>query len=308
MPEKQIIKSNKLSWINIVNASEEEISYLKKKLKFNQLDLNDAYSHRHAQRPKINIRPHYLFIILLFPVYDRKNREIKPAEIDIFITKNHLITLHYNQLKPLKDFFKNCLNDKNEKDLYLNQSSAMLLYEILDRLYVSVFPMLDHISLNLNAIEKNLFRGKERQMVKEILVVKRNVVYFRKIMQTHKNVLKKFIAAKPPSQEKEETIFYQDIIDYTKNIWDLLENYQQAINALEDTNNALVTFKLNDIMTTLTIFSVIIFPLTLMAAIFGMNVIHMPIVGSNLDFWKILGIMLIITIGMFTYFKHKKWL
>ncbi len=272
--------------------------------------MEDSYSHKHAQRPKLNIRPDYYFMVLLFPVYNRQTREIKPAEIDIFITKDHLIILHYNQLVPLKDFFKNCKEDKNEKDLYLNDTPAMLLYEILDRIYVSVFPMLDHISLNINAIEKNMFAGKERQMVKEILIIKRNIVYFRKIMQVHKNILKKLISQQFVfSGRKEKTaIFYNDLLDYVKNIWDLLENYQQTINALEDTNNALVTFKLNDIMRTLTIFSVIVFPLTLMAAIFGMNVVYMPFVGTPLDFWKIIAIMLGATILMFAYFKHKKWI
>jgi len=310
MPESQIIKSRKLSWLNITQASETEIDYLRKKFKFNQLDLEDSYAHKHAQRPKLNIRPDYYFMVLLFPVYNRQTREIKPAEIDIFITKDHLIILHYNQLVPLKDFFKNCKEDKNEKDLYLNDTPAMLLYEILDRIYVSVFPMLDHISLNINAIEKNMFAGKERQMVKEILIIKRNIVYFRKIMQVHKNILKKLISQQFVfSGRKEKTaIFYNDLLDYVKNIWDLLENYQQTINALEDTNNALVTFKLNDIMRTLTIFSVIVFPLTLMAAIFGMNVVYMPFVGTPLDFWKIIAIMLGATILMFAYFKHKKWI
>ncbi len=310
MPKSQILKSRRLSWLNISKASETEIDYLRKKFKFNQLDLEDSYAHKHAQRPKINIRPDYIFIVLLFPVYNRQTREIKPAEIDIFITKDHLITMHYDQLIPLKDFFMACQKDPNEKELYLNDTPAMLLYEILERIYVSIFPMLDHISLNINAIEKNMFAGKERQMVKEILIIKRNIVYFRKIMQVHKNILKKLISQQFSIAGRREKIavFYNDLLDHVKNIWDLLENYQQTINALEDTNNALVTFKLNDIMRTLTIFSVIVFPLTLMAAIFGMNVVHMPIVGTNLDFWKILAIMLGATILMFVYFKHKKWI
>jgi len=309
MPQSQIIKTNKMSWLNIINASEKEIVYLKKKFKFNQLDLDDSYAHKHAQRPKIVNRPGYFFMVLLFPVFNRKTRRISPAEIDIFITKDHLITLHYNELQILKDFFTNCQNNKQQKKIYLTNTPALLLYEILDRLYVSVFPMLDHVSLNISAIEKNIFAGKERQMVHETLVVKRNIVNMRKIMQTHKNILKKLINEKsillgPPDKIK---TFYWDLVEYTKNQWDILENQQQTINALEDTNNALVTFKLNDIMRTLTILSVLIFPLTLFAAIFAMRTDHMPIIGSTWDFWKIIGIMLVIASTMLIVFKRKKW-
>lgn len=309
MPQSQSVKSSKLTWLNITNASENEISYLRKKFKFDQLDLTDSYAHKHAQRPKINIRPNYLFIIFLFPVYQRKTREITPAEVDIFITKDHLITLHYNQIEPLRDFFQLCQADTIEKNMYLNDGSLMLLYEILDRLYVSQFPMLDHVSLDISNIEKNIFAGKEREMVKEILVVKRNIVFFRQIMQAHRNVLIKMIKNQARTNGNIKiSNYFNDLIDHTHNIWDLLENYQQTINALEDTNSSLVSFKLNDIIRTLTIFSVIVFPLTLMASIFGMNAKYMPIIGNDLDFWKILGIMAIASLCMFFYFRHKKWI
>jgi len=312
MPQSQIIKSSKLSWLNIINASEREISYLKKKFKFEQLDLDDSYAHKHAQRPKMYMRSNYVFLVLLFPVYNRKTREITPAEIDTYITKDHLITIHYNQLIPLREFFNDCQRDANERERYLGDNPWLLYYEILDRLYVTIFPMLDHISLDVNNIEKNIFAGKEREMVKEILVIKRNIVYFRKIMQVHRNLLFKLVQQKlmAVANGEGENIknYYRDLIDHTQNIWDLLENYHQTINALEDTNSALVSFKLNDIMRTLTIFSVIVFPLTLLASIFGMNAREIPIVGSALDFWKIIGIMIVASVSMYIYFKHKKWI
>jgi len=311
MPQTQAIKTKKFTWLNIVNASGKEISYLKKKFKFSQLDLNDAYAHKHAQRPKLNMQSNYIFLVLLFPVYNRKTREITPAEIDVFITRDHLITLHYNQLTVLKSFFDICRKDRQERDLYFNENPAMLLYEILERLYVSLFPMTDHISIDINAIEKNIFAGREREMVKEILIVKRNIVYFRKIMQFHMNILHKFIKLELKmfsSQEEKIDAYYNDLTDHANAIWDILENYQETINALEDTNSSLVTFKLNDIMRTLTIFSVIVFPLTLLASIFGMNAKYTPIVGNNLDFWEILGIMAFASICMFAYFRHKKWI
>ncbi len=310
MSQSQIVKTSELSWLDITNASEKEIDYLRKKFKFEESDLNDSLAHKHAQRPKVIIRPNYIFMVIIFPLYNRKTREITPAEIDILVTKDHLITIHYNQLKPLIDFFNICAENKNERETYLNDGSTMLLHEMLDRLYLSLFPMLDHFSLDINTIEKNIFAKRERETVEEILVIKRNIVYFRKIMQSHLWIINKVIEQKLNNltNGQETKIFYRNLTDYTQEIWNTLSNYQATIDALEDTNNALVTFKLNDIMRTLTIFSVIVFPLTLMAAIFGMNVAHMPIVGSNFDFWQIISIMLIATLAMASYFKYKKWI
>lgn len=310
MSQTEIIKSSKLSWLNIVDASEKEITYLKKKFKFNQLDLNDSYSHKHAQRPKIVVRPNYIFVVLLFPIFNRSTREIKTAEIDIFITRDHLITMHYNQAKTLKNFFREIRDNKKERELYLNQSSAMLLYEILDKLYVAIFPMLDHTSMNINKVEQSIFSSKSRETVEEVLLMKRNIIHLRRIMQVHKNILKKLARLSTPffNRAQKATIFFNDLVNYTKNIWDILENHRQTIMALEDTNNALLTFRTNNIMRTLTIFSVIIFPLTLIATLFAIDATYIPILGSYLDFWKIIGILLIVAVIMLIFFKRKKFI
>ncbi len=62
-------------------------------------------------------------------------------------------------------------------------------------------------------------------------------------------------------------------------------------------------------MRTLTVFSVIVFPLTLFAAVFGMNTLNsMPFIDHPYGFWFIIGIMLAATLAMFMFFKKKKWL
>ncbi|MCX6744094.1 MAG: magnesium transporter CorA family protein [Candidatus Parcubacteria bacterium] len=310
MSQSKIIKTSELSWLDITNASEKEIDYLRKKFKFDEEDLIDSLAHKHAQRPKLLVRPNYIFMVIIFPVYNRKTREITPAELDIYITNDHLITLHYNQLEALMNFFGICEKDANERQTYLNDTSILLLQEILDRLYQKLFPMLDHLSLDINNIEKNIFSHKEREMVQEILVIKRNIVYFRKIMQSHQMIINKIIEQKirNHADENEMKYFYHDLIDYIQDIWNTLKNYQETIDALEDTNNALVTFKLNDIMRTLTIVSVIVFPLTLMAAIFGMNVVKMPFINDQIGFWEILSLMAVASVSMYLYFRYKKWI
>ena len=81
------------------------------------------------------------------------------------------------------------------------------------------------------------------------------------------------------------------------------------VEALEYTNDSKLSYKMNDVMKTLTIFSVILFPLTLLAAIFGMNITHgMPFVDNENGFWIIIGFMVLGTVGMFGFFKKKRWI
>ena len=147
-------------------------------------------------------------------------------------------------------------------------------------------------------------------MVKEILLIKRNILNFRKIMEAHKDVMQKLTKGngKIISGEKMK-VYYNDLIEHTKDIWEILNGQKEMIEALEDTNTSLISFKLSDIMRLLTIFSVTILPLSLLAGIFGMNITNaMPLVHHPLGFWVVIITLAIIALSMFLVFKRKRWL
>ncbi len=104
-------------------------------------------------------------------------------------------------------------------------------------------------------------------------------------------------------------IYYDYLIDHTKNIWKILDEQKEMIEALENTNNALVSYKLNEIMKVLTIFSVIFVPITFLTNVFGMSLIKsMPLFNNPLGFWIIIDTMAIVVLIMILFFKRKKWL
>ncbi|MDD5295233.1 MAG: CorA family divalent cation transporter, partial [Patescibacteria group bacterium] len=109
--------------------------------------------------------------------------------------------------------------------------------------------------------------------------------------------------------EKEIKKYYYRLVEHSKRIWEFLENQKDMIEALHATNESLLNYQISDIMKTLTIFSVIVFPLTLLAAIFGMNTMGgMPFAETKNGFWIIIAIMLTGSLGMLAFFEKKKWL
>lgn len=303
-------RGGNFNWINIVNAQKSEISYLRKKFKFSEIDLRDTYAKNTAQRPKFYVRGNYSFLILQFPVYNRKTRTIDAEEVDFFIGDHFFITAHKNNLPPLVELANCCLSDKFYLEQYLSENNTMLLYEIISRLQEYCYPIMDHTSLDIKNIESNIFAGREREMVKEILLIKRNILNFRQIMEAHKDVIQKLSRAEAPYLDgKTMKPFYFDLVEHTKNIWDILNGQKEMIEALEDTNTSLISFKLNDIMRVLTIISVIILPLSLLAGVFGMNTVTgMPFMNDSNGFLWIVGIMTVLAISMFIFFKKKRWI
>jgi magnesium transporter len=81
----------------------------------------------------------------------------------------------------------------------------------------------------------------------------------------------------------------------------------EVIDELRDTNMAMLTTRQNEVVKNLTIMAFVTFPLSLIAGIFGMNTINMPISDHPMGFWLILGSMFTLTALVFTYFKMRRW-
>ncbi|MCK4525355.1 MAG: hypothetical protein KAU07_02885, partial [Candidatus Andersenbacteria bacterium] len=103
--------------------------------------------------------------------------------------------------------------------------------------------------------------------------------------------------------------YSSEVIGSNIKVWNTLENHKEMIEALEHTNESLLSYKLGNTMKILTAFSVIVLPLSLIANAFGMNVTNgMPFIESSLGFWIVLYLMFIITSISFIFFRYKKWI
>jgi len=299
---------DKLKWINIVNAGKKEIEYLRKKYNFDLAHLQASSVKAVAQRPIVRQCDDYLFMILHFPIF--QDDKIIPGEIEFFVGQGFLVTLHDNNIKALNNFFNICKKDGGSLLAYEFESSSVLLYELLEKLIKSCYGLLDKNSIAINEVEKLIFAQKQKKAVSHILSLRLNIINIRKIIQNHKNIMKKLMEREtkyvPANKIKK---YYGVLIEHAKRIWVTLENQKEMIEVLNSTNESLLNYRLSDIMKTLTIFSVIVFPLTLLAAIFGMNTMRgMPFVETENGFWIIIAIMLTGCFGMLLFFERKKWL
>jgi len=302
-----LLKTSDLFWVNITKNTTTEIDYLKKNFRFNDLDLIECLPP--IQRPKLVDRGNHFFMILLFPIYNRVTREIFSAEVDFFIGRDYLVTVHDNSLPPLQNFYRLCEKNPKIKAEYFETDPADLLYEILNQLLNYCFPLLMHINNDVDNLEKKIFEGNSTGLIKEVSIIKRNIVNFRKAMQAHRAVINKLthgVGKLFPSTQLE--IYFQYLVEQTEEIWQLLENHKDTINALHETQNSLGTYRLNKAIRFLTIISVIFMPLNLMAFLASTRFASLPLIEHPYGFWIMLAAMGIVTLISIWIFKRKKWL
>jgi len=301
----QEVQSEKITWINFESPGADDVLYLKKNFDLHPLVLEEFSTP--TIRPKAAEYETCLYLTIHIPLFDLESRTTYPGEIDIVMNKNTLITSHTKKIPQLADFFNELKTDPAKRELYMNESPGALLRFVIEMLFESCFPKLDHISEKLDYIEKEIFAGHEKEMVFELSLVKRDILNFRRTMKPQRSVLESLIKTDYHFIEPELKPYFQDLIGTNIRIWNNLESAKETIESLEATNNSLLSNKLDMTMKVLTLFSAIMLPLTVYSNILAMSA-EIPFGRNPHGFWIHLSIMLFISLFTMTIFKIKKWL
>jgi magnesium transporter len=212
-------------------------------------------------------------------------------------------------LRPVSLLFRRAAESEEFGEQLLSRGSGRLMYELLDDLYDYCFPILDKIALKLRQIDEEiddvLPRAKER--VRDIHKVKQEIISYRKIVRPQRPTLRQLERQIERFLPEELELYFDDIVDASERIWDNLDNYKEVVEALEDTNESLISHQQNDILYVLTIFSVVMLPLTFITGFFGMNV-HFPGINSVAGFFVTVALLVVVIVGMLGFFRWKRWL
>ena len=282
-----------------------EASILADRYGWHPLDLEDVLSRR--QRPKVDEYPEYLFGILHFPRYDKAIQRLNAAELDFFVGQDYLVTLPTVELLPVTRLFARCQEDEELLDQLFSKGSGYLLYHILDDLFDYCGPILDKIGHKLDSVEDDMFEVRAEEVVRDLSNVKQEIISFRKIIKPERSTLRLLERQVERFLPENLELYFDDIVDASERIWDVLDNYKEVVEALEDSNESVIAHRQNDVLRILTVFSVVLLPLTLLSGIFGMNV-HFPGFETAAAFWAICGFMLGLAIGLTAFFRYKRWL
>lgn len=258
-------------------------------------------------RPRLETHEHYLYIVLHFPAL-RHTHKTKEQEIDFIVGKNFIITAHYEPIDALHKFAK--VFDVNSMlgSHTVGAHAGFVFFYLLKKMYKSVEHEVSYVHDALKDIEMDIFTGREREMVVALSATGHDLLDIRQTIEPHRDVLSDI-------EERGREFFVPEFAPYIKGL--INEYYRvhnhvmrhiESVRELRETNNSLLYTKQNEVMKTLTIMAFVTFPLSLTAALFNMNTVYTPIVGSPHDFWIIVGMMAVGMILMLWYFKHKHWL
>lgn len=260
------------------------------------------------QRPKLDVYDDYLFIVLHFPVFDKATKRLLTGELDIFVGPDYLITLPDQPLPAIESLFDRYGRNDEVRESVFSKGTGYLLYKIVDTGVDSSFPMLRRMGDKLDRLEDDIFEGRSAEIVRDLSEAKQEIINFRRIVRPMRAVLRDLERTKQRYLAEELDIYFDDITDAAERVWDVLENYKEVVEALEDSNESVLSHRLNESLRVLTAFSVAMLPLTLVASIFGMNVVLPGDTNSPLEFWMIMGLMVLTLTGVLAFFRRRGYL
>ena len=290
-------------WVDLAAPSIPESLILSDTFNFHRLSVEDAMSER--QYPKAEAYDGYLYVILHGIHYKPGDHRFGTHDVDFFVGPNYLVTVHDGDSASIIDMRDHAT--RNPK--ILSEGPVSLLHRIVDAMVDSYRPEMDKLEDRIDELEKEIFAQPDPTLVRRLLEEKRQIAGLRRIVTPQRDVVARLARRDFVDISTEMSFRFRDVYDHLVRVSDDVLIFQDRITGLLDAHLSNVSNRLNEVMKVLTVVSTILFPLTLLTSVYGMNV-PLPRFpgGEAAQFWWLFGIMLVTAVAMLMMFRRRRWI
>ncbi|HTK06368.1 MAG TPA: magnesium/cobalt transporter CorA [Ktedonobacteraceae bacterium] len=303
---EQLNDPKHIFWLDVQSPTEQELNAIADTFHLHPLAVEDA-SHEH-QRPKVEEYENFFFLVF-HAIYlnPPPEQELDIKELDIFVGKNYLITVHTEPVQDLAEVEQRWKRNNTN----MEKGIGMLLYSLLDTIVDNYFPTIDALVDQAENLEDLLFAQKgfvrERQLTLDLLALKKRFLTLRRIITPERDVLNVLTNRDNPFFTDHTTIYFRDVYDHITRLTDTLDLYRDQLSTIMDANLSVVSNELNKVMRTLTAMSIILMFDALIAGIYGMNFTNMPELQWHYGYFAALLFMAVASALLMLYFRRLRW-
>ncbi|UXV31821.1 magnesium/cobalt transporter CorA [Mammaliicoccus sciuri] len=294
---KDISEEKKWIWVDLNEPTKEESEILVDYFDFHPLSVEDATQVQ--QRPKFKQYDDYQFIV--FHALDLKTLESE--EVDIFIGDDFIVTFHRERYEEIDTIKRKLFNETIE----INEPKDILLH-ILDDIVDNYFPFIYDIEDKVfNFEDRHNLDITTKTLIDDTFDLREELLIIKRTVQPMKDLVYRMREGKVLHLNEQQFLFITHINDHLMKQMEMVDSSREMTSDIRDNYISLNSFKMNNIMKILTIYSVVFMPLTLIAGIYGMNFTNMPELEWHDGYYIVLVIMAVIAIIMLIVFKKKRW-
>jgi len=307
----KILSIDGMTWMHFHHPSKEEIKEIVDVYDVHEL-IEEDIAEKNAQ-DKIDVYDDAIFLVLHFPKYDKKTGKYISNEFNIILGKNFIVSVtkyHTNHIESIREEYNQDLREDEDRDEHeFKISPYYILYKIIDVMYDKVLLALHKFNLDLNWLEEDVFNDKlsGKDLLERMLIKKRNIVFVKHLIVPQLEILQELQKATINFYEWDLDVYFEDLQYKTDKILANINISMENTESISTMYNTLANIKTNSIISLLTVLTIIIWIMTMISGLYGMN-INLPGQNSPKMFFVVLWIMLLVSWLVFFIVKKKKWI
>jgi len=288
-------------WVDVADPTSEDFEELAKEFGFHPLSIEDCRNEH--QRPKVEEFQGYYFIVL-YEAELELGRHLELRELNIFLGKNYLVTVHSQPIRTLETAERLW---RGWTDL-AERGTGLLAYLLIDSIVDDYMPLLDTLSDRMDELEDQIFVDFQVEALKEIFRIKKDLLFLRRSVTPLRDVFNTLLRREQQVFSRETHVYFQDVFDHLIRVADTIDTLRDLLGATMDAYLSVSGNRMNMVMKRLTSISAILMSVTLVAGIYGMNFDFMPELKWRYGYVGALVSILAIGVSLYLYFRRIKWL
>jgi len=284
-------------WIRLLSPKKEEIIYVLKDLfDCHNLIVEDCLMLN--QRPKMDRYKKNIFISF-FAV----DEELNAREIALVVGENYVISIYEENLPVLNQLYEELQQIEGKMN-----HPGHILYYIMNRCVDEYVQVVDHVEDKVEEWEEAIHENPYAKIAHDIFHLKRVTHKLRRIFVEERTVLGTISHEHFPYTSAEADVYFVDIYDHISRVVDSIDAFRDSLTGLLEMQISMKSDRMNEIMKTLTVFSTVFLPLSFIVGLYGVNLKNVPEFSWKYGYLYMWILMIVISAGMWVYFKKKKWM
>lgn len=306
-------RGQNFAWYDVEKPTPDDAEQLRREVRIHPLVLRELVPQ--VRHPKMDHFGTHLFLVLTIPILERDPEdpnyyEVRLEELDLIFGKTWLVSSHYRPISVIEDLFPRAEEGEAEINMqYIDSTPASIVYALLSRILQDSINSLNIIEDRLDTAEREVFHGRERAMVRELSELRHDIIDFRRALSPSRPVFHALDDAGPALLDADTRPYFRTLTSKMEQISTVLKTLKETVEALEETNQALLSTHTNDVIRILTVFTAVMLPPTLIGTIFGMNILPDWIAASpTQNFWLTIITMAASIVIPLLFLWRKRWI
>jgi magnesium transporter len=295
--------STAVVWADVVEPTPEDSGVLREGFHLHEIAVEAAFQHE--TNPKIESYEGFLYLVLHGINFHSAEHTFDTHETDFFLSSRFLVTVHDGQRRSISHVVDLC----GRSNHVFAEGPVALLHRIVDGMVDHYRPEVDELEGRLDELEKAVIEHTSDQLTGDILAIKRDISSLRRIVVPQRDVVSRLGRREFEVISQEMAYRFRDLADQLSRMAEDAIIFQDRVTGILDAHLASVSNRLAGVSKLIAIIATLFGPLTVITGLFGMNVPLPSLLGDPaMQFWEILGLMGVASVGMFVWFRRIGWL